>query len=193
MKASWGAGVLAAALVFAVEQTAAGDAAPLTGRILRFEEFPLAPIPTGVPMAETLTYLEYPEGASEVRAMSFVGADAASGLLIVAPHSELLCGTGGCPYVLLDRQTGKSLGDLFGAPVILDQMVDGYPVLQVLSRRDAGYTGLSTYVHGGGRYVLVSHALLDGGSMDDWRRALAGANGPDVKPVPDESPTLSKH
>lgn len=167
-----GALALVVALTFVAWGAEAGDAAPLTGRILRFEDFLPTPIPSGVAMADTLGYLEYPEGASEMRALSVAGADADSRLLIVAPHSELLCGTGGCPYVVLDAQANKNLGEFFGSLVVLDRLVDRHPVLQVLSRRDSEYTGLSTHVYADSNYVLVSHALLDGKAIDDWRHAL---------------------
>ena len=176
MKGRWGVIMLIAVLIFGGWAATAGDIRPLTGRILRFEDFQPTRIPTGLAMADTLAYLEYPEVTAEVRALPVAGADAGSRLLLVAPNSELLCGTGGCPYVAVDAHTGKKLGDFFGSLVVLDRLVDGFPVLQVLSRRDFDHTGLSTYVHASGSYVLVSRSLLDGVAMDDWRRALTAVN-----------------
>jgi hypothetical protein len=64
------------------------------------------------------------------------------------------CGTGGCPYGLIDGATSARLGRIFGnAIVVLAQSTRGYRNLQTYSHGGAEQGALLTYTFNGQEYV----------------------------------------
>jgi hypothetical protein len=83
-----------------------------------------------------------------------------------------LCGSAGCPYVLLASDSQRVIGDFFGHLAVLDERINGYRIIQSFSRLLAGATNLDTYVFDGERYRLVAHAILDPCGLDQWGRRM---------------------
>lgn len=89
-------------------------------------------------------------------------------------HQGKLCGTAGCPYTLLDGKSLRVLGEFFGNIAILDNKINAFPVIQILSKRDIIRTNLQTFVYDGQSYREVSYALLEESGVNQWRRHLLG-------------------
>jgi hypothetical protein len=86
-----------------------------------------------------------------------------------------LCGTGGCLYALIDGKTKKRIGDFFGAPIlVLDQTINGFPVIQSYSHLSANSGGFTTYVFDGSKYQVVSSVYVEGKSLDELFKKLEG-------------------
>jgi hypothetical protein len=58
--------------------------------------------------------------------------------------------------------------------VVLEGRLNGFPVIQTVSRKDADTAHLSTYVFDGRSYAQVSYALLSEAGMEAWHRSLEG-------------------
>jgi len=114
-------------------------------------------------------------GASELpRAQLLdINGDGIPERFVVAHDS--LCGTGGCPVLLLEGRSGHRLGEFFGAVAVLQRRMAGHAVIQVVSRRDVDTTGIETQAFDGRRYRRTAHRLLDAAAMGRWRTALDGA------------------
>lgn len=75
--------------------------------------------------------------------------------------SESLCGTGGCPYNIIDGKQQRVLGQIFGNPLIIDQQkIHGYPVIHTYWHTSAADGIFTTYVFDGKTYVKVVGILL---------------------------------
>ncbi len=123
-----------------------------------------------------LVALDYPSDASEVSAyLVDANRDRASEYLI-APHEGILCGTGGCPYLLLDGKTQVEIGSFFGTVALLNTRINDYAVIQVISKRDMESSTLGTYVYDGERYQLISVLLLQDQGVAEWHRSLTGVS-----------------
>jgi hypothetical protein len=85
---------------------------------------------------------------------------------------EIVCGTGGCPFVLLAAPSMKRIGTFFGHLAILDERINGYRVIQTYSRYRFEATALDTHVFDGKAYRRVSHAVLEPCGFAAWSRRL---------------------
>jgi hypothetical protein len=94
------------------------------------------------------------------------------GELFLTSGDDRLCGNAGCPYVLLEPDGQRMIGDFFGHLAVLDERIDGYRVIQTFRRLVTGATNLDTYVFDGERYRLVSHATLDPCGLEQWARRM---------------------
>lgn len=91
--------------------------------------------------------------------------------VFVVAHASL-CGTGGCPVLLLDGRSGHRLGEFFGTIAVLEQREHGRAVIQVLSRRDIERTGIETHAFNGLHYRQLGHDLLGADAMNAWHERL---------------------
>lgn len=96
--------------------------------------------------------------------------DGASEYLIVS--HDRLCGTAGCPYALLDGHGMREIGNFFGHVALLDARINGFPVIQAMSKRDLSAVNLSTFVFDGGRYREVAYSLLNEPGVSEWHRRI---------------------
>ncbi len=86
-----------------------------------------------------------------------------------------LCGTGGCPYALVDGKTKKRIGDFFGSPILLlDQRINGFPVIQSYGHLSVDSGGFTTYVFDGRKYQVVSSVYVEGKSLERLFKELEG-------------------
>jgi hypothetical protein len=75
--------------------------------------------------------------------------------------SENLCGTGGCPYDLIDGKSGRKIGELFGGPIFIHfQKINGWPVLTMYGHSSAESGTYTCMVYDGTKYVNVSGVML---------------------------------
>lgn len=153
-------------------QTAATTEGAFAGTLLDASKFSTTRIPGGTAWADALVFLEYPGDSTEVlahkRDLNGDGVDD----YVVASHGHILCGTGGCPFVVLDGRSGREIGSFFGYVAVLTAKANGHSVIQVISKRSTDSSGLSTYVYRAGNYQLVSHAILQADGVERWRRTL---------------------
>ncbi len=78
-----------------------------------------------------------------------------------------LCGTGGCVYQLFDGATNRSLGLVFGEPIIFtEKLINGFPVIHSYGHWNAGSGSYTTFVFNGKKYTAVSSLLLTGESLN---------------------------
>jgi hypothetical protein len=114
-------------------------------------------------VAAALADLEVPSSESPRVACVDVDNDGACDWLVEA--GESLCGTGGCPYVLLDGRSGRRLGDFFGSPIVVfDHRRNGLRVVEAFQHLGAESAALVTYEFDGTAYRTSARAELDGGS-----------------------------
>ena len=70
--------------------------------------------------------------------------------------SASLCGTGGCPYSIIDGKQPRVLGQVFGNPLLIDrQKIHGYPVIHAYWHLSAAEGNFTKYVFDGATYVAV--------------------------------------
>jgi len=85
---------------------------------------------------------------------------------IIVEADSSICGTGGCPYAILEGLTYKRIATLFGNPVILsDERINGYPVISSYAHMNAESGNYSVLVFDGNKYKEVSRLLLKGDSL----------------------------
>lgn len=128
-------------------------------------------LPSKGDVDEALTRLDsYDEGplANSVD----LNRDGKPELFLASPDGKL-CGNAGCPYVLLDPESLKRIGEFFGHQLaLLDERVNGYRIVQSYSRLRFDATNLDTYVYDVGQYRLVAHVVLDSCGLEQWSRRI---------------------
>lgn len=130
-------------------------------------------LPTAGDIPNLLKQLEYGDNAVPYAFLKDLNGDGAEDFLIVSASS--LCGTGGCPYVLVDGKTMRQLGEFFGSPILIaDQKINNYPVIQSYSHLSAGSGNFTTYVYDGSNYQIVSQVYLAGESVEALFKSLTG-------------------
>jgi hypothetical protein len=95
-----------------------------------------------------------------------------------------LCGTGGCPYLIVDGAKRKGLGQVFGNPLYVhSERTRGYLVIETYSHQGAESGEDTIYSFDGNAYVPQSQRLLEGSAVDDLFTALSRI--PRWRPRPD--------
>ena len=140
-------------------------------RILRYEDFESRNIPVESGIEEATAALDYMPGESPLTFRADLNGDGFEELF-VAPLNYRLCGTAGCPYMLVEGASKTLIGEFFGTVAITSTKINGFPVIQAISKRDLESTNLQIYVYDGARYTIVGHALLESKGMDAWRDTL---------------------
>jgi len=141
------------------------------------------PASGGIP--DILDRFEYPADAVPYAFQKDLNGDGKKEFLIAASAGQ--CGTGGCPYAMVDGRSLRRIGDFFGSPILVaGQKINGYPVIQTYSHASAGSGTFTTYVHDGKEYRTVSAVFLAGESVDElfknfagYKKILAPKNGKD--------------
>jgi hypothetical protein len=123
-------------------------------------------LPTGGDIPNLLDQLEFYDYAVPYVFQKDLNGDGVEDFLIVSAAS--LCGTGGCPYALVDGKSMRQVGDFFGSPILIsDQKINHYPVIQSYSHIGAGSGNFTTYVYDGQKYQVVSEVYLIGESIEE--------------------------
>lgn len=135
--------------------------------VIRYESFSHQDLSVDEAFWEAVSSLDYLPGELPYVFSIDLNTDGLPELLVGSP-SYRLCGTAGCPYMLLEGKTKKLIGDFFGTVAITSTTVNSFPVIQTISKRDLDTTVLQIYVFDGEEYTPVSHALLNSEGMDDW-------------------------
>lgn len=139
----------------------------LAGHVLPYQSFKPTAI-SNLPME--VESLEYPAHEPPRAHVSDLNGDGEPDYLIAAHES--VCGTGGCPYLLVDGKSRRTIGEFFGAMALLRRNINGYPVIQTASKRDLASVTVSIYVFDAGHYQLVASALLEERGIADWEASL---------------------
>jgi hypothetical protein len=152
--------------------SARAEQKPPSGVGVDFESMVLVMLPKGGDLSSLLVdfgYLENEE--SEVFVFDFNG-DSLPDFLVQS--SKRLCGPGRCVYALVDAKTATRIGDLIGPPIfILDQKINGYPVIQSYGRLNAGSGNFVTYVFDGTKYQIVATVFVEGKSLEELLKGLS--------------------
>lgn len=159
-------GLLALALL-AAGTTQAGEPEPPGGRLLEHAAYRPATTALSAADRDVLGY-----GISELpRAQLLdINGDRIPERFVIA--HDRLCGTGGCPVLLLEGRSGHRIGEFFGAVAVLNRRVAGHAVIQLLSRGDVERTAIETLAFDGQRYRRVDRALVDAAGVRAWRSRL---------------------
>lgn len=157
-----------AGLVAAADPTASGS---LTGTLIPREAFAPRVLAASGEVENVLLGLDYDKGEVPLVYAADFNGDGEVDFLIVSP--ERLCGTAGCVYSLLDGKTMREIGNFFGHVAILDVRINGFPVIQVMSKRDLFSVNLSTYVFDGGQFMEIGYALLSEPGVQEWNERIA--------------------
>jgi hypothetical protein len=121
-------------------------------------------LPRSPSIEAALAYLDYLPGEPVVGFLADLNRDDTDDYVIRS--STRLCGTGGCPYALIDGKRGERLGEVFGNPIVVrQQTINGYPVINAYGHSSADSGTYGTFVFDGTEYVLVSHVSLSGDSL----------------------------
>jgi hypothetical protein len=122
-------------------------------------------LPDSGDIPNVVDQLGYQDNAPTFALQRDFNGDGAKDFLIVA--TAIQCGTGGCPYSLIDGKTMRRIGDYFGSPILIsDQKINTYPVIQAYSHASAGSGNFTTYVYDGRKYQEVSNVFLIGESIE---------------------------
>jgi hypothetical protein len=132
-------------------------------RIDREEAYPIQ-LPNPDIEKEVRGLCEYEKSDPTVGFVLDLNDDKKNDYLVQA--NESLCGTGGCPYEIIDGASGKAIGSVFGNPVIIDsKKVQGYSVIHTYGHMNAGTGIFGTLVFDGGKYVEVAGISLTSESL----------------------------
>ena len=96
---------------------------------------------------------------------------------LIAAHPNL-CGTGGCPYLLVDGKSVRTIGEFFGTVALLEQKINGYPAIQAMTKLDNTAVTVSTYVFDGKIYRLVASSLLEERGITAWKESIGQEKQP---------------
>jgi hypothetical protein len=147
-----------------------GDETVLPGEFIPDREWRSLSLPSVGDLDRALTELDYQDESPFVYAIDLDG-DRAPEYLVTTPNGRL-CGTGGCPYILLAGKSMKRIGEFFGHLAILDERVNGYRIIQAFSRYRGVATNLDTYVFDGRAYRRSSHVILEPCGFEQWGRRI---------------------
>jgi hypothetical protein len=149
-----------------------GDEAVLPGEMIVHDSagWKTRGLPPSPDVSRALTALDYGDELPVALGIE-LGGDGTRAYLLTSPGTRL-CGTGGCPYVLLAGTPLRRIGEFFGHLAVLDTRINGHRVIQSYSRYRGDATSLDTYVFDGTAYRHVSHAVLDPCGLEQWRRRL---------------------
>jgi hypothetical protein len=130
-------------------------------------------LPAAGDIPNILDQLEYYDNAVPYVLQKDLNGDGVEDFVIVSASS--LCGTGGCPYALVDGKSMRKIGDFFGSPILIsDQKINHYPVIQSYSHISAGSGNFTTYVYDGKTYQVVSEVYLVGESVEELFKRFDG-------------------
>jgi hypothetical protein len=133
---------------------------------------PMKLIPSG-DIPQLLGDFEYRENEVPKVFLADLNGDGTEDYLVESSHR--LCGTGGCLYALIEGKTKKRIGDFFGSPIlVVDQKINGYPVIQSYGHLSAESGRFVTYVFNGTQYQSVSNVYVSGKSLEELFRTLEG-------------------
>jgi hypothetical protein len=120
-----------------------------------------------------LNQFEYYDNAVPYVIQKDLNGDGVEDLVIVSAIN--LCGTGGCPYALVDGKSMRQIGDFFGSPILIsDQKINDYPVIQSYSHISAWSGNFTTYIYDGKKYQVVSEVYLIGESVEALFKGFDG-------------------
>lgn len=155
-------------LVAVADPAASGS---LTGTLIPRESFAPRVLAASGDLENVLLGLDYDKDEVPLVYAADFNGDEEVDFLIVSP--ERLCGTAGCVYSLLDGKTMREIGNFFGYVAVLDVRINGFPVIQVMSKRDVSTVNLSTYVFDGGQFMEIGYALLSEPGVQEWHERIA--------------------
>lgn len=149
-----------------------GDESILPGRILREDgtAWRSRAFPSRGDLDAALLELDSAEDMPVVHEADLNG-DGHKELFLTTAGGKL-CGTAGCPYVVLAPGSLKKIGAFFGHLAILDERINGYRIIQSFSRLESAYTNLDTYVFDDKRYRQVAHVILESCGLEQWYRRM---------------------
>jgi hypothetical protein len=125
----------------------------------------LVTLPDSGDIPKVLDQLGYQDNSPTYALRQDLNGDGAKDFLIVS--AEGLCGTGGCPYAIIDGKTRRRIGDFFGSPIVIsERRINSYPVIQAYSHASAWSGNFTTYVYDGREYQEVSNVFLVGESIE---------------------------
>jgi hypothetical protein len=150
----------------------AGQEKP-SGMLLDNSSISQVKLPAAGDIPNVLDQLEYYDNAVPYVFQKDLNGDGVEDFVIVSASS--LCGTGGCPYALVDGKSMRKIGDFFGSPILIsDQKINHYPVIQLYSHISAGSGNFTTYVYDGKKYQVVSEVYLIGESVEELFKRFDG-------------------
>lgn len=130
-------------------------------------------LPPSGDIPQLLGDFEYGENEVPKVFLADLNGDGTEDYLVESSHR--LCGTGGCLYALIEGKTKKRIGDFFGSPIlVVDQKINGYPVIQSYGHLSAESGRFVTYVFDGTQYQSVSNVYVSGKSLEELFRTLEG-------------------
>jgi hypothetical protein len=143
-----------------VDSTASNADEGILEKIVEVDSSQITPIEAsqlGAEISKLLGY-ESPRYARGIRID--LNGDGTLDTLMAPP--EVLCGTGGCGYTLLDGRTGRVLGNLNGTLYIHSRMINGWPVVTAYWRLGPQSGTYASLVFDGSRYAEISKVELEG-------------------------------
>jgi hypothetical protein len=146
---------------------------PLSGVMLQSEAFRPVAIGNLPTEADALEYRDDEQPHAYVQDLNGDGVPD----YLIAAHPDL-CGTGGCPYLLVDGKSGQVIGDFFGTIALLDLKINGYPVIQSVSKQNIAAITVLTHVFDGSCYRLTASSLLEEHGIAAWIESLGQEKKP---------------
>lgn len=146
---------------------------PLHGTLLQARSFKPVAISNLPPEADAL---EYRDNELPHAYVSDLNGDSVPDYLIAA-HPDL-CGTGGCPSLLVDGKSRRAIGEFFGTIALLDQKINGFPVIQSVSKLDIAAITIVTHVFDGKVYRPAASSLLEERGIAHWKKSLGQEKQP---------------
>jgi len=157
--------LLTATFLFFAPVVSAEEKSP-SGVWIDHESFSELRLPSAGDIPHLLLDFEYLENETPKAFVTDFNGDGIDDYLVQS--SNRLCGNGGCPYALVDGKTKKRIGEFFGSPMlILDQKINGHPVIQCYAHLNAESGGFATWVFEGKKYQIVSSVYLEGKSVQE--------------------------
>jgi hypothetical protein len=86
------------------------------------------------------------------------------------------CGTGGCPYLIIDGRTKLFLGSVFGSEVwLLREKSHGMPIIEAFGHVAAGRGLVARYEFDGSEYRKISAQEIEGAEIEQFYKQLYSA------------------
>jgi len=109
--------------------------------------------------------LEYADGETPKVLSIDLNEDNENELIIQS--SNLLCGTGGCVYSIIEGREKTKIGELFGSFLLItDEYLNNFPVIHLYSNLSATSGHYSVLAFDESRYKMVSNVYLTGDAVD---------------------------
>lgn len=149
--------------------TGIAAAAEKTTTGIIFASFPMVTLPGNDKLLRVLSDQDFDEPHKGYKID--LNGDGIDDFVLEAP--DALCGTGGCPYLIIDGKSFRKIGELFGGHIIISyDKKNKYLVVKRLQYSGPETAKIESYIYKGKEYILQNTRKYTGKALENQLEGL---------------------